>query len=153
MRRSLVTAIALALASSAVSVHAQAQTVAAPAATEVTTQLPRTARPVHYRVEVTPHAEQMTFDGKVSIELDVLSATDSIVLQAAALRFSNSKLVAGKGTALPARVSVDEANQTATFAFDKPLVPGRYTLSTDYSGIINTQANGLFARFLPLSVV
>lgn len=145
MRRSLVTAIALALASSAVSVHAQVQTPAAPTASEITTQLPRTARPLHYRVEVTPHAEQMTFDGKVSIELDVLSATDSIVLQAAALRFSNSQLSAGKGAALQAKVSVDEANQTATFAFDKPLVPGRYTLSTDYSGIINTQANGLFA--------
>ncbi len=30
-------------------------------------------------------------------------------------------------------------------AFDKPLAAGSYTLSTDYTGVINTQANGLFA--------
>src|SRR5690606_15883734 len=40
-------------------------------------------------------------------------------------------------------------NQTATFSFDKPLSPGHYTLATDYSGVINTQANGLFALDYP----
>ena len=49
------------------------------------------------------------------------------------------------GKAMPAKVSVDADAQTATFAFDKPLAPGSYTLSTDYTGVINTQANGLFA--------
>ncbi len=151
MRCSLAAAIALALAASAVSVPALAQsTTTQPAAPEVTTQLPRTTRPLHYRVEVTPHAGEMRFDGKVSIDIEVLSATDRIVLQAAALSFANSQLSsAGPGGARVARVSVDADNQTATFAFDQPLAPGRYTLSTDYRGVINTQANGLFALDYP----
>ena len=151
MRCSLAAAIALALAASAVSIPAFAQPApAASGAVEVTTQLPRTARPLHYRVEITPHAERMNFDGKVSIDIEVLSATDRIVLQAAALTFANSQLTgAAMRNPLAAQVSVDEANQTATFAFDKPLAPGRYTLTADYTGIINTQANGLFALDYP----
>lgn len=151
MRCSLATAIAFALAASAMPLSAFAQS--APATSgevEVTTQLPRTARPVHYRVEITPHAERMRFDGKVGIDIEVLSATDRIVLQAAALTFDQARLASGKNDQThAAEISLDEANQTATFTFDTPLLPGRYTLSAEYSGIINTQANGLFALDYP----
>ncbi|MQP76498.1 M1 family peptidase [Stenotrophomonas sp. MYb238] len=151
MRRILATAVTLALAGTGVPAFAQGQAPAAPAAQSqaVTTQLPRTARPSHYRVEVTPHAEKMAFDGRISIDLEVLEQTSSIVLQAADLRFANSMLVAAGGKPMPAKVSVDAENQTASFSFDKPLSPGRYTLTTDYSGVINTQANGLFALDYP----
>jgi aminopeptidase N len=147
MRRTLVTAIALVLAGNSVAASAPAagDAPAASAAADVTTQLPRTARPSHYAIEVTPHADKMTFDGKVSIDIDVLAPTSTIVLQAANLTFGNSTLVAKGGKPQAARVSVDAEQQTASFAFDKTLAPGRYTLSTDYAGVINTQANGLFA--------
>ena len=151
MRRILATAITLALAGASVSAMAQ-EAVAAPAAqaASVTTQLPRNATPSHYRVEVTPHAERMVFDGKVGIDLDVLEQTNSITLQAAQMSFSNSAIVAAKGgKPMPATVSVDAEAQTATFTFAKPLAPGKYTLNTDYSGVINTQANGLFALDYP----
>lgn len=143
MRHILASAIALALTGAAGSLSAQP--VAAPAATEVTTQLPRTARPSHYAVEVTPHADTMSFDGKVRIDLDVLAATDRIVLQAADMSFAHATLAPAKGKPLAATVSVDADSQTATFAFAKPLAPGKYVLSTEYAGKINTQANGLFA--------
>ncbi|QNH13631.1 M1 family metallopeptidase [Xanthomonas sp. SI] len=150
MRQILTTAIALALASVSPCTFAQPErpapsVVAAPAAA-VTTQLPRTARPRHYALEITPHADTMTFDGKVRIELDVLQATDRIVLQAANLRFGRSTLTGGKAkAALVAKVATDADAQTASFVFAKPLAPGSYVLSIDYSGVINTQANGLFA--------
>ncbi|MCL7713488.1 M1 family metallopeptidase [Stenotrophomonas mori] len=150
MRRTLATAITLALAS-VLPAHAQASppTGMAPLAESVTTQLPRSVRPSHYRIEVTPHPAKMAFDGHVSIELEVLEATAQVVLQAADLRFANSTLAAAGGKPVPARVSVDAGNQTASFHVDAPLVPGRYTLATDYSGVINTQANGLFALDYP----
>ena len=152
MRRLLVSAIALALtgltcAASAQSV-AEVSRAANPPWVKATTQLPSNARPSHYAIQVTPHADKMTFDGKVSIDLQVLEPTTSIVLQAVNMTFANSMLATGggkRGKAMPAKVSVDADNQTVTFTFDKPLAPGSYTLSTDYSGVINTQANGLFA--------
>lgn len=149
MRQILVTAIALALAttSAAASAHAAAAPDAVGAsASQVTSQLPRTAKPTHYAVEITPHADKMTFDGKVAIDIVVLQATDRIVLQAANLSFARSTLSQRKGGPVQtAKVSTDEQALTATFAFDKPLAPGKYVLSIDYSGVINTQANGLFA--------
>ncbi|WP_108779863.1 M1 family metallopeptidase, partial [Xanthomonas fragariae] len=155
MRQILVTAIALALASTSMAATAQS-VAAAPSAVAgsnvqvVTTQLPRTAKPTHYAVEITPHADKMTFDGKVAIDIVVLESTDRIVLQAANLIFARSTLAQRKG-AKPqiATVSTDADAQTATFAFDKPLLPGNYVLSIDYSGVINTQANGLFALDYP----
>jgi len=150
MRQILTTAIALALASVSPCTFARpdspAPSVAAAPAVAVTTQLPRTARPRHYALEVTPHADTMTFDGKVRIELDVLQPTDRIVLQAADLRFGQSTLTGGKAkAALVAKVATDADAQTASFVFAKPLAPGSYVLSIAYSGVINTQANGLFA--------
>ncbi|CAD0347246.1 M1 family metallopeptidase [Xanthomonas hortorum] len=147
MRLPLVTAIALALVgtSPAASVFAAAPVPASVDASSITTQLPRTAKPTHYAVEITPHADKMTFDGKVAINISVLQPTDRIVLQAAKLSFARGTLMQKGGKPQTAKVSTDADAQTATFAFGKPLAVGEYVLSIDYSGVINTQANGLFA--------
>ena len=87
----------------------------------------------------------MTFDGKARIDIEVLEATNTVVLQAVDMTFANSLLISAKGKPMVAKVSVDAQAQTATFAFDKPLAPGKYVLSTDYTGKIGTQANGFFA--------
>ena len=55
--------------------------------TTVPTQLPRTAIPHHYALTVTPHADRLTFDGTVKIDLDVTTATRQLVLNAADLNF------------------------------------------------------------------
>ena len=145
MRRILASAIALALSTGSFAVVAQSA-VAQPAVVDaVTTQLPRNVRPSHYTIEVTPHAEAMTFDGKARIDIEVLEATNTVVLQAVDMTFANSLLISAKGKPMVAKVSVDAQAQTATFAFDKPLAPGKYVLSTDYTGKIGTQANGFFA--------
>jgi len=150
MRRNLVTlAITFALCGATATVAAQTPAqlsrAARPPAVEATTQLPRNVRPAHYAIEVTPHANKLAFDGKVRIDVDVLQPTSTIVLQAVNLTFADSTLSAKGGKPMPARVTLDEANQTASFVFDRPLPAGRYTLATSYTGVINTQANGLFA--------
>ena len=110
------------------------------------TQLPRTAIPHHYAVTVTPHAERLTFDGRVSIDLEVTKPTRELVLNAADLKFASATLRPAKGgSALAGKVTTDADAQTATLTFPKTLAPGAYRLGLVYSGKINTQANGLFA--------
>ncbi|KQY51820.1 M1 family metallopeptidase [Lysobacter sp. Root494] len=149
MRRTLVTAVALALASTgsafAMPARADASPVSAPEVRNATTQLPRTVRPAHYDITVVPHADSLTFNGHVAIAVDVLEPTTSITLNAVDMVFSNPTLMGSRGKPLAPKVSVDADAQTATFMFDKPLAAGRYTLTTDYTGKIGTQANGLFA--------
>jgi len=110
----------------------------------VPTQLPRTAIPHHYAITVAPHADRLTFDGAVSIDLDVVKPTNQLVLNAAELTLAKATL-SGRGAPLTAKVSTDEQAQTATLDFGGTIAPGRYRLNIDYSGKINTQANGLFA--------
>ncbi|KQQ84904.1 aminopeptidase [Xanthomonas sp. Leaf131] len=149
MRLSLATAIALALTGTALTsaAHAaeSAPAAATPAASAITTQLPRTARPSHYAIDITPHADTMTFDGQVSIDVEVLAPTDAIVLQAAQLTFGKATLAAAGRKPVAATVSTDADAQTASIATGTPLAPGKYVVTLAYSGTINTQANGLFA--------
>lgn len=142
----LVSAIALALAG--VSTTAMAATpVVAPAADLATTQLPRTVVPSHYDVAVVPHAGKLSFDGKVTVTIDVLQPTRSITLNALGMAFSSVHLTPTRlrmAVADP-KVTVDAQAQTATFSFDRTLPPGNYKLTMAYTGKIGTQANGLFA--------
>src|SRR3546814_5987728 len=92
----LVSAIALALASASMASMAATPAVASTAEL-ATTQLPRNVRPSHYDVAVVPHADKMTFDGKVTVTLDVLQPTTSITLNANDMTFSSASLTPLKG--------------------------------------------------------
>lgn len=140
------------LASAAIALTTPASILAQPSVQKdtvdpsVPTQLPRTAVPHHYAVTITPHAQRLTFDGKVAIDLEVLKATQTLVLNAADLKFTSATLRSANGsTPLVARVALDADAQTATLTFPRSVAPGAYRLDLVYSGKINTQANGLFA--------
>jgi len=112
----------------------------------VPTQLPRTAIPHHYAITVTPHAERLTFDGSVAIDLEVIKPTIQLVLNAAEMSISSARLQPAKGgAALIGRVAVDPKAETATLTFPRTLPTGSYRLTLAYAGKIHTQANGLFA--------
>jgi aminopeptidase N len=147
MRRLIVSAIAVALASVAASPIVLAADAASPGVQAVTgtTQLPRNVRPSHYAVSITPHADKLTFDGKVAVDIDVLEPTRTVTLNAIDMAFSSATLTPRGGKPLTAKLGVDDKAQTATFSFDKPVPAGTYTLSLAYTGKIGTQANGLFA--------
>ena len=112
----------------------------------VPTQLPRTAIPHHYFLTVTPHADRLTFDGNVEIQLQVIKPTSTLTFNAADLTFASAGLRNDIGDAgMAGRITVDEPAQTATVTFPSVIQPGNYRLLLTYSGKINTQANGLFA--------
>jgi aminopeptidase N len=112
----------------------------------VPTQLPRTAIPHHYAITVTPHAGQLTFEGAVSIDLDVIKPTRTLVLNAADMNLASASIrPSNAGPAVSAKVTIDADAETATLTFPRTLSPGAYRLNIRYSGKIHTQANGLFA--------
>ena len=112
----------------------------------VPTQLPRTAIPHHYAITVTPHAERLTFDGSVAIDLEVIKPTTQLVLNAAEMSISSARLEPAKGgAALIGHVTLDAKAETATLTFPRTLPTGSYRLTLAYAGKIHTQANGLFA--------
>ncbi|MEA3066440.1 MAG: hypothetical protein QOJ27_2901 [Sphingomonadales bacterium] len=126
--------------------QAAAAPVAAPASRQVPTQLPTNVRPVSYSVLIQPDAANLRFKGSVLVQIEVLEATDEIVLNAADLDFQSAELIGPANESVEAsRISLDPDRQTAAFRFARPIAPGRYRLALEYTGKIYTQAAGLFA--------
>jgi aminopeptidase N len=111
----------------------------------VTTQLPRTAKPLHYTIHVTPDAAKLRFTAQARIEIELLQPSKNITLNAADLAFKSVTLRNAAGTSVVAKVSLDAAAQTATFTLPTIMPVGKYTITADYSGKIYQQANGMFA--------
>ena len=111
----------------------------------ITTQLPRGAVPSHYAIVVTPDAANLKFSGEAVIDLTVAQAMPALVLNAADLTVSAVTLTPARGKPIKGTARLDAAAQTVSFDFGKPIQPGSYRLAVSYAGVINTQANGLFA--------
>jgi aminopeptidase N len=146
-------AITLALAT-APALHASAAptraSAGATATADTTTQLPRGVIPTHYQISLTPDAASASFAARAVVTINVASATSTITLNAADLKFSKVTLApAAGGTEREAAAAVDNDAQTATFTFAQPVAPGMYRLALDYTGAIGTQAVGLFSLDYP----
>ena len=116
------------------------------AASATTTQLPRGIRPTHYDLTLVPDLQSASFRGSATIAIDVARPTRRITLNALELSFQAARLVGGAAArpfAAP-QIEVDGPAQTATFRFDRPIAPGSYRLTLEYTGHIGTQATGLF---------
>jgi len=123
---------------------------AAPLPETVPSDLPRTIRPTHYSIEITPDAKALTFAGKVGIDVRVFSASDTLVLHGSGLKVSSAKLVPQAGGApIVLKVTADDAAQHLNFAAPAAIQPGSYRLDLAYTGTIGTQPSGLFALDYP----
>jgi len=103
--------------------------------------LPDDVLPTAYRIAVTPHLAESTFDGRVEIDVDVRRRTNRIELDSADLVIASARL---DGEAAAPRIALDAKRQRASFTFAHALAPGRHVLRIAYAGHINDQAAGLF---------
>src|SRR4051812_13287765 len=66
-------------------------------AAQRTSELPRTARPLHYAIDIAPDAAALRFSGRETIDLEVLEATRSITLNAHGLAIENVRATPATG--------------------------------------------------------
>jgi aminopeptidase N len=123
----------------------------APLPPTVPSDLPRIARPLHYRIDVVPDAANLVFSGTTSIDLEVYERTDALTLHANELAFTMARLMRadGLGAPIPLEAEVDAEDQTVRLEADQPIEPGAYRVDLSYTGKIQTQATGLFALDYP----
>jgi len=119
---------------------------------QIPTQLPRTVRPLEYRLDVATDAQNLRFTGTAVIDIEVLQPTNTVTLNAVDLDIKEVALSgltregAPSGASTTSRdIRLDAANQTASFHFKTPLALGRHRLTIRYTGKIYTQAAGFFA--------
>jgi aminopeptidase N len=122
----------------------------APLPESIPSDLPRIARPTHYSIAFVPDAQNLTFAGTESVDLELFEASDVLTLHAHELDVATARIFpAGSSEAIALTPSLDRNSQTVRLRADRPLAPGAYRLDLAYTGKINTQANGLFALDYP----
>lgn len=106
-------------------------------------RLPRHVVPKHYSIELEPDLNDGSFDGRVVIELEVITETDTIVLNAAELEIEEVQV--DQGDSVPASsIVLDEDLERAEFAFPIVLQPGTARLSCSFKGILNDKLRGFY---------
>ena len=106
-------------------------------------RLPRHILPVHYELELEPDLDNASFVGEVRITLDIVSETDTVVLNAAELEIDNVWVEQNEAVQASS-VDFDEDLERVNFAFPVVLQPGRANLRCSFKGILNDKLRGFY---------
>jgi aminopeptidase N len=106
-------------------------------------RLPQNAQPEHYTLRLTPDLKQASFKGDETIDVVLQQPADSITLNAAEIQFQSVSAKSADGT-WPAKVTLDDPKQQATFSFAKALPAGPVSLHVAYTGILNDKLRGFY---------
>ena len=106
--------------------------------------LPETARPSKYRIKLQPDLKNFTFDGEQSVDLLILEATSTIVLNSIDLEISNTTLHANGTTLSSKSVTIDKDAETATLDFGETIQPGDARLEMVFTGELNDKLMGFY---------
>ncbi len=103
-------------------------------------RLPRGVVPLRYELRLEPDLEGFAFAGTVGIDVEVLRATDEIVLNAAELEIAGGDL---DGVAL-AGVEYDGEHERAVLGLGETARPGTSRLNLSFTGTLNDQLRGFY---------
>jgi aminopeptidase N len=109
-------------------------------------RLPKDVIPTHYTLRFDLDPARDTFTGRAEIDVTVRRPTSTIVLQATELDAVSVTLTSESGTSRDVLVTPDkEASQWRIgWKSGEALPPGRWRLSLDYRGKVETRGQGLF---------
>ncbi|CAH1155325.1 unnamed protein product [Phaedon cochleariae] len=106
-------------------------------------RLPENVKPKHYTLSLVPDLRNLTFRGDVSIQIEVSTSTDTIVLNALDLKLDAAR-IGGDKEIMASAVKLCPEEETASVVLPAPLAPGSYTLSMAFTGEINDKMKGLY---------
>ncbi len=100
--------------------------------------------PSHYRIRLEPDLERHTFEGSVTIDLDVVEATETITLHAVDLDISDVALERSGERMAMTSMTTDEDYQRVMFGFESLVRPGPAQLHIRFSGELNDRLHGFY---------
>ncbi|HEV7423827.1 MAG TPA: M1 family metallopeptidase, partial [Candidatus Paceibacterota bacterium] len=102
-------------------------------------RLSKSVFPTEYNIKLKPDLKNFTFEGIETITLSVIKATKILTLHSKELEIDTVRIGEVFG-----RISYNEKNETATFAFPKTIPAGKIKLSLVFKGILNDKMRGFY---------
>lgn len=99
--------------------------------------------PTNYQLSFEPDLAKFTFLGKEIISLVITKKVKTISLDSADLEISVCRLTQ-KGRGIAIKFRLDKVGQKLIITASHKLTPGKYTLTTDFSGILNDKLAGFY---------
>jgi puromycin-sensitive aminopeptidase len=106
-------------------------------------KLDLSVRPIAYHIKLKPDLEAHVFSGEEMVEVRVEKPIKEITLHSKDLDISDVFLKIGKDK-FTAKVSYDDLLETATFSFQKKIIPGKYKLYIIFRGILSSNMRGFY---------
>ncbi|XP_049807692.1 puromycin-sensitive aminopeptidase isoform X2 [Schistocerca nitens] len=108
-------------------------------------RLPKCVVPKHYDLILKPDLKTLVFEGKETIEVEVKTVTDKIVLNSLDLTIKSVEYTTSTGNSIvPTDVSLSVEDETLTLTFPEPLHAGNGLLAFDFTGEINDKMKGFY---------
>jgi len=106
-------------------------------------RLPDSVTPRHYVLELRPDIPSATFEGQVTIEVEVAKRSHEIVLNSADLQITELSLAAAGATSTP-EYRLDPATERLHVIAASPIEIGPATLSIGFTGTLNDMLRGFY---------
>ena len=107
--------------------------------------LPNNVKPLRYAIHLTPDLYAYTFDGEETIDVEVLEATDTIVLNAAEMSISAASIMdAGNAAVDASAIELNAADETVSISFPSAIQPGPAVLRIAFTGELNDRLTGFY---------
>ena len=107
--------------------------------------LPNNVKPLRYAIHLTPDLDAYTFDGEETIDVEVLEATDTIVLNAAEMSVSAASIMdAGNAAVDASAIELNAADETVSISFPSAIQPGPAVLRIAFTGELNDRLTGFY---------
>lgn len=107
-------------------------------------KLPTGVSPQRYAIRLTPDLSAFTFAGEETVAITIHEPVTEIVLNAIELTIHSVAVSGPDGRTIAGTVSLDDAEERATFRFPQTLVPGAWTLQLSFSGLLNDKLHGFY---------
>ncbi|KAK9450084.1 peptidase family M1-domain-containing protein [Limtongia smithiae] len=107
--------------------------------------LPQNVKPLHYDLSLEPDFSKFTFDGVVTVLLDVFEASKEISLNCIDITIHSASLTVAGETAPAVATEFNEDSQTVKFSFADEFPAGlQIELTVKFTGILNDKMAGFY---------
>lgn len=108
--------------------------------------LPKNVKPLHYDLTLEPDLEKFTYEGTVTIELDVVEDTKSISLNTFEIDIVETKVTSGDTVISSSpKITYNDDTQTTKVDFDQTIPAGsKAKLFHKFTGILNDSMSGFY---------